>query len=230
MAVSWLYRIYGRGFLQMELPVLHQVDPEKTELILRMIDRRINCPLTSGAGRLFDAVASLLGLCQTAAFPAQAPMLLETLLGHAIHGVQAAKAGNNTVPSDSLSSELTPANGIEQYEFQVACPVRIDGIIRGVVDDLGRSLHPALISRKFHDTIISIIFETVRQISEREGILTVVLSGGVFQNKYLLEGTERLLTKNKFNVYSHAAIPANDGGIALGQMAVAADRRRKGCV
>ena len=82
----------------------------------------------------------------------------------------------------------------------------------------------------FHNTIISVIFETVKQIAIEYPIRKVVLSGGVFQNKYLLEYTENLLRENNFIVYSHKTIPTNDGGIALGQMAIAAKRREKGCV
>jgi hydrogenase maturation protein HypF len=74
------------------------------------------------------------------------------------------------------------------------------------------------------------IFETVNAIRESEGINKVVLSGGVFQNKYLLEQTTEILAKNNFEVYSHAIVPTNDGGIALGQLAVASKRRELQCV
>jgi hydrogenase maturation protein HypF len=88
----------------------------------------------------------------------------------------------------------------------------------------------ATISTKFHNTIILAIFETVNAISLRSKINKVVLSGGVFQNKFLLERTTDLLEKNKFEVYSHASVPTGDGGISLGQLAVASKRRELRCV
>jgi len=74
------------------------------------------------------------------------------------------------------------------------------------------------------------IFESVKAIREKEGLKKVVLSGGVFQNKYILGGTIRILEQNNFEVYSHASVPTNDGGIALGQLAVASKRRELKCV
>lgn len=203
MAVSWLYKVYGMDFLSLELPLLKEIEPEKIALLLRMIDRNINCPLTSGAGRLFDAVASLLGLCQTATFQAEGPMLLESLVRKKCR---------------------------ESYPFDIKETIRFDATIRGIVDDLTRQVEPSIIASKFHNTIISVIFEAVNTLRRNEGISKVVLSGGVFQNKYLLEGTIALLEENNFNVYAHAAIPTNDGGIALGQLAVASKRRETKCV
>ncbi len=211
MAVSYLYKVFGKEFLKLDLPVLHQIEAEKIETIIRMIDRKINCPLTSSAGRLFDAVASILGLCQVAAFPAQGPMLLENL---------------------SLTSGLMEQNPatVWKYKWNTNETIHVEDIIRGVVNDLLEGLDTVIISRKFHNTIISVIFETVEAIRYNTGIQKVVLSGGVFQNKYLLEGTESLLRENNFEVYSHISVPTNDGGIALGQMAIAAKRRESGCV
>jgi hydrogenase maturation protein HypF len=86
------------------------------------------------------------------------------------------------------------------------------------------------IATKFHNTIILAIFDTVNTIRLNSGINKVVLSGGVFQNKYLSEKTMDLLLKNNFDVYSHSSVPANDGGLALGQLAVASKRRELLCV
>jgi hydrogenase maturation protein HypF len=202
-AVSYLYKIYGADFLSLELPLLKQIDPEKIRLIIQMIDKNINCPLTSGAGRLFDCVASLLDMVQVATFQAEGPMRLESIV----------RNGCN-----------------ESYEFSCGETIRFDGTIRGIVDDIIQGIDKATISTKFHNTIISAIFETVNTIRLNEAINKVVLSGGVFQNKYLLEGIIQLLQKNNFEVYSHATVPTNDGGIALGQLAVASKRRELLCV
>jgi len=203
MAVSWLYKIFGKELINQDLALLMELDPGKVDILIRMIDRNINCPLTCGAGRLFDAVASLLGLCQVATFQAEGPMRLESLVQE---------------------------NCRESYEFEMADTIRFGATIRGIIDDLKRGNSISFIASKFHNTIISVIFESANAIRGKEGLNKVVLSGGVFQNKYLLEGTITLLKQHHFEVYSHTVIPANDGGIALGQLAVASKRRSLSCV
>jgi hydrogenase maturation protein HypF len=202
-AVSYLYKIYGADFLSLELPLIKQIDPEKIRLIIQMIDKNINCPLTSGAGRLFDCVASLLDLVQVATFQAEGPMRLESIIIH---------------------------NCTDSYPFISGETIRFDDTIRGIVEDIHQGIDKATISTKFHNTIISVIFESVNIIRQAEGINKVVLSGGVFQNKYLLEGSTAMLLSSDFEVYSHAGVPTNDGGIALGQLAVASKRRELLCV
>ena len=203
MAVSYLYKVYGRGFTDLDLPILKLVDPEKVQLVLQMIDKKINSPLTSGAGRLFDCVASLLDLVQVASFQAEGPMRLESL-----------------VRTDCS----------ENYSFHYGETICFDDTIRSIVEDLDRGTEKGIISTKFHNTIISVIFEFANSIRLNQGINKVALSGGVFQNKYLLEGALEILQKNNFEVYSHSKVPANDGGIALGQLAVASKRRELKCV
>jgi hydrogenase maturation protein HypF len=203
MAVSYLYKVYGRDFLKLDLPLLKVIEPEKIELIIQMIDKKINCPLTSGAGRLFDCVASLLDLVQISSFQAEGPMRLEAMLD---------------------------PNCTENYQFVLDQTIQFDETIRAIVQDVINGIDISTISAKFHNTIVLSIFETVKAIRLKEGIEKVVLSGGVFQNKYLLEQTIDLLEKNNFEVYSHAAVPSNDGGIALGQLAVASKRREIECV
>jgi hydrogenase maturation protein HypF len=203
MAVSYLYKVFGENFVNLELELFDRIDPEKVGLLIMMIDKNINCPLTSGAGRLFDAVSALLGLCEVASFPAEGPMRLESL-------VQKNQTGS--------------------YSFTIDQTIRFNETIREIVDDLIRGVEHSLIAAKFHNTIISAIFESSNIIRKKERINKVVLSGGVFQNKYLLEGATELLKENKFEVYTHAYVPANDGGIALGQLAVASKRRELRCV
>ncbi len=203
IAVSWLYKVYGKDLFQLNLPLFNRVDPEKIGLVIQMIDKNINCPLTSGAGRLFDCVASLLDLVQVSSFQAEGPMRLESLVQDHCHA---------------------------NYPFRLGETIEFAETIQGIVDDLALGTGKDIIATKFHNTVILAIFESVKSIRIKEGINKVVLSGGVFQNKYLLEGTMSLLQKNNFEVYSHAAIPTNDGGIALGQLAVASKRREMSCV
>jgi hydrogenase maturation protein HypF len=203
IAVSWLYKVYGRDFLNLDIPLIYQIEGDKIEMILKMIDRKINCPLTSGAGRLFDAVASLLGLVQVAVFQAEGPMRLESL----------AEDGRD-----------------ESYPVTYGLTIGFNKTIRAIIDDILNMVDKVTIATKLHNTIKLIIFDSVMKIRFREGINKVVLSGGVFQNKYLLTGTTELLQKNNFEVFSHASVPTNDGGISLGQLAVASKRRELKCV
>ena len=203
MAVAYIYKVYGKNFFDLDLPFLKQIGTEKIRLIVQMIDKKINCPLTSGAGRLFDSVASMLDLVQVASFQAEGPMRLESIVKH---------------------------NFKESYPFSLSKTICFDATIRGIVEDVVQGIDRATIATKFHNTIISSIFETAKSIRDTESINKVVLSGGVFQNKYLLEGTIKILSENNFEVYSHATVPTNDGGIALGQLAVASKRRELKCV
>jgi hydrogenase maturation protein HypF len=168
-----------------------------------MIDRNINCPLTSGAGRLFDAIAAMMGLVHNATFQAEGPMRLESL----------------------VDPRCT-----ESYSFSRGLTISLDQTVRDIVDDITKGVSKRTIATKFHNTVILTIFDTVSDIRLKEGLNKVVLSGGVFQNKYLLAGIVELLRKNNFEVYSHASVPTNDGGIALGQLAVASKRRELKCV
>ena len=203
MAISCLYKIYGKDFTKLKLSLFKEIEPEKIAMLIRMIDRNINCPLTSGAGRLFDAVASLLGLCQVASFQAEGPMRLESIV-------------------------LKECR--ESYPFDFDQTIRFEAAIRGIVDDLTHGIDLNFIASKFHNTLISVIFEVSNTIRRNEGINKVVLSGGVFQNKYLMEGAVSLLKDNNFEVYTHSVVPPNDGGIALGQLVIAAKRRNQPCV
>ncbi|NVO18153.1 MAG: carbamoyltransferase HypF [Bacteroidetes bacterium] len=215
VAISYLYKIYGRDFLSMNLPFLMGLDREKVEGLLNMIKRNINSPLSSGAGRLFDAVASLLGLCQVAAFSAQGPMLLESMVDASILPMPGQKQG---------VAEFEP------YFCNIETTVMAEDLIEGVVNDLLNGKSEAYISTRFHSSFISAIFEKVKLLCRQENLPVVVLSGGVFQNRYVLEGLTYLLEREQINVYSQQAVPSNDGGIALGQIAIAAKRRQSGCV
>jgi hydrogenase maturation protein HypF len=203
IAVSWLYKVFGNSIFDLDIPPVNQIDHERIAIIIRMIERNINSPLTSGAGRFFDAVASLLGLVQNATFQSEGPMRLESLIRLDCH---------------------------ESYPFSIGKTICLDETIRSIVEDIVNSTGKMTIATKLHNTIIMTIFDSVSAIRSKEGINKVVLSGGVFQNKYLLSGTTKLLLNSSFEVYSPAAVPANDGGIALGQLAVASKRRELKCV
>jgi len=195
MAVSYLYKIYGNDFLKFDLPFLKNINLSYVELLINAIDKKINCPLTSGSGRLFDAVAALLNLCPYSKFHAEAPMRLESVIAQNIQ---------------------------EEYLYTINNTISFEKTIEQIVYDLQHNVQSSEISAKFHNTIVSVIIKVVEAIRRQHNINKIVLSGGTFQNKYLLEKVENLLMSNNFEVFSHRKIPTNDGGIALGQLVIAA--------
>ena len=198
MAISYLYNIYGKDFQNLDLAFLKKIDKDKIDLLIQAIDLKLNCPLTSSAGRLFDAVAALLNVCTEPKFHAEAPMQLENIILE---------------------------NYDEMYDFSVNETILFAPTIKQIVKDLIGKKDISEISTKFHNTIISVIFAIVSKMRKKSGINKVVLSGGTFQNKYILGKVENKLKEEKFEVFSHSKIPTNDGGIALGQIAIVAKRR-----
>lgn len=199
MAVSYLYQAYGEDFRRLPLPFFTQRSEEQLEVLIQMIRRGINSPLTSSCGRLFDGVAALLGLRQTVVFEGQAAMELEMIQDPGAH---------TPYPYEISENEGTFL-------------IRPSPIIRAVVEDIRKGTSPAAISRRFHLTLVEVFCRVCRLVREEKGIEKVVLSGGVFQNRTLLAELEERLKQEGFQVFSQALVPSNDGGISLGQ-AVAA--------
>jgi len=198
MAISYLYKAFGKKFLDMDLPVLKEIDTQDILFLLSAIDKNINTPLTSSAGRLFDAVASLTGICHYSGFHAEAPMRLEKII----------------------------ASGCsDTYSFQLNDVIDFQDTIKEIVQDIFDKIAPSIISAKFHNTIINVIFAASSIIRNRYDINSVVLSGGTFQNRYIAENVEKKLNDDGFKVITHSQVPSNDGGIALGQLSIAAKRR-----
>ena len=195
-ALAILFEIWGQDGLEDEgLAPVAQFSKTERGLIRQMLAKGISAPVTSSAGRLFDAVASLLGIRQVVTFEGQAAMELESAIG----------------------SEVT-----EAYPFKLsnAVPQIIDWapMISEVLIDLRRGISPGVISAKFHNTLADIIVEVARQVVTPK----IVLTGGCFQNRYLLEQAVQRLSQAGFKPYWHQRVPPNDGGIALGQIAAAA--------
>jgi hydrogenase maturation protein HypF len=194
MAFGMLYSLYGKSALDMDLPPVRGRSPADLALLAAAIDRKINSPLTSSAGRLFDGIAALTGLVTNAAFDAEAPMRLEA-----------------AIVNDSRS-----------YGYTDGEEIGVLPIVEAVIGDLRAGVDIGVIAARFHNTFVDIIVDTVTALGKSTGIKTAALSGGVFQNRYVLEKSEELLESAGFKVLSHTKVPANDGGIALGQLAVAA--------
>jgi hydrogenase maturation protein HypF len=200
MAAALLKTAYGDTMAKLDLAFVRRLDPAAWRTLRRAIDRGLNAPLTSSAGRLFDAVASLLGLRDSVEFEGQAAMELEAL-------------------AEARADRIYPT-GVTETDGTLI--VRTQDIICGVVEDLLRETTPATISARFHATLADVLVQVCRRIRQRTGIDAVALSGGVFQNVWLLGAALDALETAGFEVYSHRQVPANDGGLALGQAAVAA--------
>ena len=201
-ALSVLFETFGGRVEEFgEIPSISSFEAKEKKLLLEMIKKGINSPATSSAGRLFDAVASILGIRQKTSFEGQGAMELEFVA-----------CGNYSPLADSA-----------HYDFflddETGGPMVLDWrlIISGIVDDLHDGLDTAVIAAKFHNTLSKMILAVARKVAVEK----VVLSGGCFQNRYLLERTVRELENEGFRVYTHQRIPPNDGGISLGQVAVA---------
>lgn len=205
MGFSYLYHAYRENLFDEHKDFLRDIDTNKKYIILKLIDTGLNAPLTSSCGRLFDGVAALIGLRKTVRYEGQAAIELE-----------------NTIPvewkfSDNPTDRYTFALD-QQKEIKV---IRLAELIKNIVHDIKRKEKKEVISYKFHNALIEMFKEICIQLRTERKIKTVVLSGGCFQNMYLLSHLKSLLEKHNFSVYSHAQVPTNDGGIALGQ-AVAA--------
>ncbi|MFH1245932.1 MAG: hypothetical protein V1662_05530 [Candidatus Omnitrophota bacterium] len=176
-------------------PFLKKVPREEQELVLKMLAKRINSPLSSSAGRLFDAAAALLGVCEYAAYEAEGPIKLEALCDETVEA---------------------------HYEFTIVSKdgcyiVDTDDIFLRMRMDLTRGRDRRLIASTFHNSMAEIILQMIRKLSRTSGIKNAALSGGVFQNRFLKEKTIKKLTKTGVKVFTNERTPVNDFNISLGQ-------------
>jgi len=188
------YTIYGDSLFEQpgHHPFLCHFEAEELRLLRRALERGINAPDTSSVGRLFDVVASLLGLRQVTDYEGQAAMDVEFAAAD-----RAATAGLFGISgSDPAVLDWEP-------------------VIRGILDDTAAGVEPGQSAAWFQESLV----EAAVAVALREGMETVVLSGGCFQNRRLTERVVRRLREEGFRPYWHRQVPPNDGGIALGQIA-----------
>ncbi|MBT1073713.1 carbamoyltransferase HypF [Geobacter grbiciae] len=207
MALSYLHDAFGAEFFDLSLPWLADVVESDRPLFLRMLERRINSPLTSSCGRLFDAVAALMGVRAEVSFEGQAAMELEALA-----------EGSDT--ASLYPYALVRKNGSAEIDFRL--------MVRALAEDVAAGRPGEEMARAFHNTLAAAVTDLCAQIRTVEGLDRVVLSGGVFQNKLLAEGIVQALTDRGFHAYTHRLVPPNDGGLALGQAIIAGYAARKG--
>jgi len=172
------------------------------EVIKRQIERRINSPLTSSMGRLFDAISALLGIRGEIDYEGQAAVELEM-----------------------AAYEEDNAHAQESYPYRIVEEgiriVRLRDLLSAVIEDLHQGISKERISVKFHNTVAQMINEMCHLIADETGVNQVALSGGVFQNRLLLRKAVSLLESSGFQVFTHRQVPCNDGGISLGQAVIA---------
>jgi hydrogenase maturation protein HypF len=202
MALAQLVALYGEeDALKIPLALVRWVGERNAQLVARLVERKLNTPPTSSAGRLFDAVAAMVGVpgTQRTTYEGQAAVELE------------------------LAADGPTDRG---YQFRLRQEgegwiVETGEIIRGVVEDLLVGRAKGGVSSRFHRTMAEVVVAGCERIREVGGTTAVALSGGTFQNMLLLEQVVGLLEGKGFEVYRHRRAPANDGGLALGQAILA---------
>jgi hydrogenase maturation protein HypF len=206
-ALGALYEIFGDKVFELRtLPPVQAFTSSELSVIAQMLRKGINSPYTSSAGRLFDAVASITGLRQIVNFEGQAAMELEFAIG--------ADETDEAYPYAISDQDRDSSSAI-----QPGMIVDWESLIHGILKDVHDTIPLARIARKFHNSLAEIIVNIAKRIAQER----VVLTGGCFQNKHLIEITVKKLEDEGFRPYWHQRIPPNDGGIALGQI-VAASR------
>ncbi|UCH42290.1 MAG: carbamoyltransferase HypF [Dehalococcoidales bacterium] len=199
IAISYLLSLLGKDALEKPLPFLNQVDSLEIDLIKKQIERKINTPLTSSCGRLFDAVSALIGVRGVIDYEAQAAIELEMI-------------------ADQSETGSYPFSIVERDGVGI---IQLNELFSEIISDLGRGVSKGRISARFHRTVAQIIGQMCQHLSARTGISKVVLSGGVFQNRLLLELVLASLEEAGLVAFTHCEVPANDGGISLGQAVIA---------
>ena len=197
---SYLKAVFGDVWRNVDIPLINELENEipQFELFTKMLSLG-NQTKTSSAGRLFDAVAALTGLCKHSAFHAQAPMYLEN---------------------------VADRNEKSKYGFEIKDTISFLQTVEDIVNDIKKNVSTEIISARFHNTLIEAIFQKVVKIHEKSGLQKVVLSGGCFQNKILFHRLKEKLKDKGFLTFSGNNIPVNDGGVALGQLVIAANRTK----
>lgn len=200
MAYSYLIKTYGINIDKYKdiLKVTHSKEKE-LKIIGSMIDKKLNSPETSSCGRLFDGVSCILGLCSTADYEGQGAVRLE--------------AAADISTEDVLDYNIVKSDGLYIYDW------------RATIDDIVRLVRAkkdiSFIASSFHNTMVETAAEMLDRIRIDSGLNRVVLSGGVFQNIYLLNKLVRKLKALEFSVYIHKRVSTNDEGLSLGQLIIA---------
>jgi hydrogenase maturation protein HypF len=203
LALALLWELYGEEALaRVDLPSMAAFRSVDRGLFGQMLRRGTNAPVTTGAGRLFDAIAALIGLRQQVTYEGQAAMQLEFVADPAVR--------------DAYPLSLHAGGGSLVLDWAP--------LVEAVLEDLRRGISAGVMAARFHNALVKGMVKVAQTVGEP----VVALSGGCFQNRWLTERTTERLGAAGFQVLLHRQVPPNDGGISLGQMAVAAARMNRG--
>ena len=196
MAVAHLHAVFGDGVPALGIPLTETLDEAEYDVLVQIMAKGVNAPPTSSMGRLFDAASAIAGVRRTINYEGQAAIELEYYTDPAIEGAYA-------------------------FEIEKASDGRLivspAPMFEALVEDVRRGEPVPVLSTRFHNGVARVIVEVCKRIRGDEALETVALSGGVFQNRYLLTGAVELLDEAGFRVLVHSRVPANDGGLSLGQ-------------
>ncbi|MDQ3815337.1 MAG: carbamoyltransferase HypF [Armatimonadota bacterium] len=198
LAAAWLYQVYGDEFLNLDIDFVRRLDRQQWRIMRQMAAQNINAPRSSAMGRLFDAVAALIGLRDAVNYEAQAAIELEMI-------------------ADETCEAQYP------FELLAARPrmLKMEATLRAIVHDLQNGVEPGIIAAQFHNTVAAAIACVCEAIRRERGLRQVALGGGVFQNALLLRRTLAALQVLNFEVFVPEKLPPNDGGLSFGQAVVA---------
>ncbi|MDD5600688.1 MAG: carbamoyltransferase HypF [Actinomycetota bacterium] len=242
MAVSYLYNLWKEGgfnnyinnddskknflqFLYESIPYYTNIiSPEEINTITKQIETGFNSPITTSMGRFFDAVSSLINCTHISTYEGEAAVNLEMITDYNNDSSYKIKIINNDNEPDSTYTNDKHNNNLNNKRDNNASQYEIDDyyIFSQIFNDLLNNVPANIISSKFHNSLVDIVLKVCLLIKESSGINKVALSGGVFQNNYLISKCFNILKKNGFKVYSNFKVPVNDGGISLGQAYIAA--------
>lgn len=203
VALSYLWSVFGGDLEMVWRDLKLKWSREKVLIITQMLERNVNSPLTSSCGRLFDAVAALVGLPRSGSinYEGQAAIELE----------------------QAIREERGGYRG-EVYKADGAWILDAFPIIIQITEDIRGNVPTGTIAARFHNGVVSLLTEAVDMMSRETGVRRIALSGGVFQNVYLTGRLENALKNRGLEVFSHMEVPANDGCISLGQAYIGAGR------
>jgi hydrogenase maturation protein HypF len=230
MAVSYLQKHFGEAFLDLDIPFVQEFDVgahrdapihksvrqldggahgdaplhKHVTVLLRMLERGVNSPLTSSCGRLFDAVSALVGIRKRVNYEAQAAIEFEAAIAGEGEGA-------------GYPFELRPVGSGWTIDTR---PLFVT-----LVSDLKCGVPAGIVSRRFHEGFVDVLARAAKLIYAKTGVDKICLSGGSFQNVFLLEHLKRRLEADDLNVFTHSEVPCGDGGLSLGQALVAAHRQ-----
>lgn len=204
------------------LPFLKNIDKQAIEIVKQQVDKKLNAPLTSSMGRLFDAVASLIGVRTDITYEAQAAIEMEVLSKPFVSSAKAypyfIEVCHSGTAEQQKSLLQTKTETLRNAQGDM---IRLKELLNSIIEDVRGKESAGMIGARFHKTIAEIAVDISKRVRTKINLNEVALSGGVWQNQILLNLVRDGLEQEGFVVYFHKQVPTNDGGLALGQAVVA---------